>query len=109
MNERIMKHAGKDSKSHMLKPTLQSGHPSVSPNNFTLLHKWYNNSNVKRKISEALLIRKHRLPLNIHETSVPLELFNWNFGTWNLKHETWNLKPKTSAPLELFNILNHLN
>ena len=45
-----MKHAGKDSKSHMLKPTLQSGHPSVSPNDFTLPHKWYNNSNVKRKI-----------------------------------------------------------
>ena len=31
---------------------------------------------VKRKISEAPLIRKHRPSLNIHENAVPLELFN---------------------------------
>ena len=76
LNERIMEHAGKDNKSHMLKHALQSGHPSVSPNDFRILQKGYNNSKVKRKISEALLIRKHRPSLNIHENSVPLELFN---------------------------------
>ena len=76
LNERIMERAGKDNKSHMLKHTLQSGHPSVSANDFRILQKGYNNSKVKRKISEALLIRKHRPSLNIHENSVPLELFN---------------------------------
>ena len=76
LNERIMEHAGKDNKSHMLKHTRQSGHPSVSPNDFRILQKGYNNNKVKRKISEALLIRKHRPSLNIHENSVPLELFN---------------------------------
>ena len=76
LKERIMEHAGKDNKSHMLKHTLRSGHPLVSPNDFRILQKGYNNSKVKRKISEALLIRKHRPSLNIHENSVPLELFN---------------------------------
>ena len=71
-----MEHAGKDNKSHILKHTLQSGHPSVSPNEFKILQKGYNNNKVKRKISEALLIRKHRPSLNIHENLVPLELFN---------------------------------
>ena len=75
LNERIMEHAGKDNKSHMLKHTLQSGHPSVSPNDFRILQKGYNNNKVKRKISGSLLIRKHQPSLNIHENSVPLELF----------------------------------
>ena len=37
LNERIMERAGKDNKSRMLKHTLQSGHPSVSPNSFRTL------------------------------------------------------------------------
>ena len=41
-----MEHAGKDSKSHMLKHTLQSGHPLVSPNDFRILQKGYNNNSV---------------------------------------------------------------
>ena len=76
LSERVMEHAGKDNKSHMLKHTLQSGHPSVSSNDFRILQKGYNNNKVKRKTSEALLIRKHRPSLNIRKDSVPLELFN---------------------------------
>ena len=72
-----MEHAGKDNKSHMLKHTLQSGDPYISPNDFRMLQKRYNNNKVKGNITEALLIGKHGLSLNIHETSVPLELFNW--------------------------------
>ena len=74
LNERIMEHAGKDNKSHMLKYTLQSGYPS--PNDFRILQKGYNNNKVKRKISEALLIRKYRPSLNKHENLLPLLLFN---------------------------------
>ena len=72
-----MEPAGKDNRSHMLTHTHQSGHPSVSQNDFRILQKGYKNNKVKRKISEALLIKKHRPSLNIHENSVPLELFNW--------------------------------
>ena len=54
-----MEHAGRDNISHMLKYTFQSRHPS-SPNDFRILRKVYNNK-VKRKISEAILIRKQPL------------------------------------------------
>ena len=37
LNERIMKHPGKDNKFSMLKHTHQTSHPSVSPNNFRIL------------------------------------------------------------------------
>ena len=76
LNERIMEHVGKDNTLHMLKHTLQYGHPSVSSNNFRILQKTCNKNNVKRKISEALLIRKYRRSLNMHENSVPSEPFN---------------------------------
>lgn len=69
-----MKHASKDNKLDMLKYELQSGYPSVFLNNFRILLKEYNKNKVKRKISEALLIRKKQGLLNIHENSVPLEL-----------------------------------
>ena len=54
INERVLEHAGKDKKSHMLQHTLQSGHPSVSINEFKKLGKGFNNNRVKRKISGAL-------------------------------------------------------
>ena len=49
LNERKMEHAGKDKKSHMLKHTLQSGHPSVSPNKLRIFWKPDNNK-VKTKV-----------------------------------------------------------
>ena len=60
----------------MIKDTVQSGHPSVSPNDFRILQERYNNKKVKTKISEALVIMKHRPSVNIHENLVPLEHFN---------------------------------
>ena len=58
-----MEHAGKDNKSHMLKHTLQSGHPSISPNEFRIFQKGYNN-NKKKDIGrptnqETLTFVKH--------------------------------------------------
>ena len=54
---------------------LQSGHPSVSLNEFKILGKGFNNNRVNRKI-EALLIKQYRPTLNIQENSISLELFN---------------------------------
>ena len=74
INERVLEHAGKDKNSHMLQHTLQSGHPSVSLNEFKILGKGFNNNRVKRKISENLLINqyrptlKHTRKLNIFRT-----------------------------------------
>ena len=76
INERVLEHAGKDKKSNMLRHTLQSGHPSVSLNEFKTLGKGFNNNRVKRKISEALLIKQYQPTLNTQENSISLELFN---------------------------------
>ena len=76
INERVLEHAGKDKKSHMLQHTLQSGHPSVSLNEFKILGKGFNNNRVKRKISEALLIKQYRSTLITQQNSISLELFN---------------------------------
>ena len=77
INERVLQHAGKDKKPHMLQHTLQSGHPSVLLNEFKILGKGFNNNRVKRKISKAILIKQYRLTLNTQENSISLELFNW--------------------------------
>ena len=76
INERVLEHAGKDKKSHMLQHNLQSGHPSVSLNEFKILGKGFNNNRMKRRISEALLIKQYRPTLNTQENLISLELFN---------------------------------
>ena len=76
LQERVDEHAGKDSKSHMLQHTHQSGHAAVSIDNFKIVKRGFKNHKMKRKISEALLIKKYRPSLNKQENSVPLMLFN---------------------------------
>ena len=74
--ERVDEHGGKDNKSHVLKHTCESGHKAVSINDFKVLKKGFKNHKMKRKISEALLIKKIKPTLNKQENSFPLILFN---------------------------------
>ena len=60
----------------MLQHALQSGHSSVSLNEFKILAKGFNNNRLKRKISEALLIKQYYPTLNTQENSIYLELFD---------------------------------
>ena len=60
----------------MLQHTHQSGHVAVSIDNFKIVKRGFKNHKMKRKISEALLIKKHRPSLNKQENSVPFMLFN---------------------------------
>ena len=76
LQERVDEHGGKDNKSHALKHTYESGHKGVSINDFKVLKKVFKNHKMKRKISEALLIKKIKPTLNKQENSVPLMLFN---------------------------------
>ena len=62
INKKVLEHAGKDMKSHMLQHTLQ--------------FKGFDNNRVKRKISEALLFKQYRPTLNTQENSIYLDLFN---------------------------------
>ena len=75
LQERVDEHAGKDSKSHMLQHTLQSGHAAVSIDNFKIVKRGFKNHKMKRKISEALLIKKYRPSLNKQENSVLFMLY----------------------------------
>ena len=59
----------------MLQHTLQSGHSSVSFNEFKILGKDFNKNRVNRKTSEALLIKQYWPTLNMQENSISLDLF----------------------------------
>ena len=54
LHERICDHSGKDSKSQMLKHSLENNHGQSSFEGFCILRNGYTNSKIKRKISEAL-------------------------------------------------------
>ena len=68
-------HNRRDKSSHLVKHSIESGHDPECHGNFRILDKGYNNT-FKRKVAEALLIKKHKPSLNVQEKSVKLELFN---------------------------------
>ena len=75
-HERICDHSGKDSKSHMLKHSLENNHKQVSFEDFRIIQNGYTNSKFKQKISEELFIKELCSSLNTQETPVPLLLYN---------------------------------
>ena len=72
LHERIRDHSGKDSKSHMLKHSLEYNHKHVSFEDFRVPRNGYTNSKFKQKMWEALFIKELRPSLNSQEVSVPL-------------------------------------
>ena len=50
LHERVDEHACKDNKSHVLKHTYQSGHKTVSINDFKFLKRGFKNHKMKRKM-----------------------------------------------------------
>ena len=76
LSERVMDHAGRDTKSHIVRHYLNSNHETVNIENFKILNMGYNNNTYKRSISEALFLKQYRPSLNMRDNSVPLHLFN---------------------------------
>ena len=72
LHERIRDHSGKDSKSHMLKHSLENNHKHVFFEDFRVPRNGYTNSKFKQKMWEALFIKELRPSLNSQEVSVPL-------------------------------------
>ena len=68
LQKQVDEHSGKDNKSHVLKYAYESGHKAVSINDFKVLKKGFKNHKMKRKISEALLIKKIKTALNNRKT-----------------------------------------
>jgi len=75
-NERILDHAGKDTKSHVLKHAKEKDHELASHEHFEMLGSNFHGNKYKRRISEALFIKEFKPSLNVQEKSFPLKLFN---------------------------------
>ena len=65
-----------DKKSRMSKHTLRSMHALLSLKEYKILGKGFHNNRVKRKISEALLMKPYQSTVKTQESSIALELFN---------------------------------
>ena len=84
--QKIQDRNNRDNKnSHLLKHAGEKGHAHVWENDLAILGNNYQ-SNIKRKISESLLIRQLKPTLNANEKSIPLHLFNRIFHS-NCPHE----------------------
>ena len=67
-------HNDRDHSSHLVKYAGETGHLPVDTANFEVIGSGYRNNARRRKIAEALLVKKPTL--NIQEKSVPLKFFN---------------------------------
>ena len=77
ISERVLDHAGRDQNSHLFKDSIESEHAVLDMNNYNkIIEKRYKNIVRKRKIAEALLIKKMKPTLNKEGNSVELKLFN---------------------------------
>ena len=75
IEERYKDHSGRDKNSHLLRHSIETGHPPTTLDNFRIIGRYFGNS-WKRKISEALFIKARKPNLNIQEKSITLELLN---------------------------------
>ena len=71
LSERVKDHQGRDSNSHVYAHTIESGHPPVTINDFSIVGGKYRNGKARR-IAEALTIKTQKPTLNVQEKSVPL-------------------------------------
>ena len=74
--ERVNDNNGRDYSSHLLKNAVETGHLQVDTAKVEVIGSGYRNNARRRKIVEALLVKKLKPTLNIQEKSVPLKLFN---------------------------------
>ena len=76
VNERIVDHRGRDTNSHLLKHSIESGHKALEAVDCKIIGTGYRKNNMKMKLPEALFIKELQPTLNKQEKSVPLKLFN---------------------------------
>ena len=76
VNERIVDHTGRDIDSHLLKHSIESGYKPLEAVDYKIIGTVYRKNTMKRKFSEALIIKELKRILNKQEKSLPLKLFN---------------------------------
>ena len=57
VNERIVDHTGRDTNSHLLTHSIESGHKPLEAADYKIIGTRYRNNPMKRKLSEALFIK----------------------------------------------------
>ena len=62
--------------SHLVKHTGETDHLPVDTANVEVIGSGYRKNALRRKIAEALLVKKLKPTLNIQEKSISLKLFN---------------------------------
>jgi len=70
---RILDHAERGNKSHVAKHSIDLNHDPPSYDDFQIIGSGYRSNTYKRKLSEALLIKKYRPSLNLQENSLFIE------------------------------------
>ena len=76
ISERIIGHAGRDSKSYTYKHCIETGHRSPNINDFKITCSNFRKNVFKRKIAEALLIKQLKPTLSKQEKLIELKRFN---------------------------------
>ena len=74
--ERVKEYNSCVHSSHLVKHTGETGHLSVDTANVEAIGGGYRKNALRRKIAEALLVKKLKPTLNIQEKSISLNLFN---------------------------------
>ena len=73
---RVKDHCGRDTKSYILKQSSEKEHVEVALEYFKIMGSHFKNNRLKRKIAEALLIKRERPSLNVQDQSVEPKLLN---------------------------------
>ena len=76
LDERMKDNNCRDRNCHLFKHLVESRHDPVLKNGFGIIGKSYRNNTSRRKIAEALFIKKMEPSMNIQDKSVKFELFN---------------------------------
>ena len=71
--------------SHVYQHSVNSNHGLATFDDFTNPNSGYKHNKYKRKISEDLFIKSCRPNLRKEDTSFPLNLFNWDFNTFEVE------------------------
>ena len=75
-NRKGQRSCGRDTKPHVLKHSSEKEHVEVTQENFKIIGSNFKNNRIKRKITEALLIKQKHPSLNVQDQSTELKLFN---------------------------------
>ena len=71
-----MDQAGRDTKPHIVRHSLNSNYETVNIENFKIINVWFNNNAYTRRVSEELFVKQYCLSLKVEDDPVPLDLFN---------------------------------